>query len=393
MKVSVEIPVIASGFAGRVQSTRPIVGSFPEEFDIPDYSPAEVPVVIQVEDVRAATNVEKADDPEISAVVARYTYCGVDGRLFVPANGICDGTAVRFDYEEAGGSKHPFFADQRLYLSRRIAAMDKWETRNELLPKALSERLRGLRETYTVETMTALNAKQLDQVEVERQLESVRKRIDRFISVGGRLFIAVPEPLLAVNTTSTVPELSLVTRSDGESFTDWTAREPQVRRDYYNLLEIDEAKRQARDQQKPGSPPFADRIHSVTVVDPSFVKADGSALTLAHMARCMLLAFAGQLVPSGMSTYAAQTEEMASMLAKVSRAALEACKDIEEGLSLTTGNDVSPLLELGLEFALSGREDARPFVAGRNAMEDVRRLRRWTERSVGFGFTDGMRLG
>ncbi|MBY3157280.1 hypothetical protein HFO56_33690 [Rhizobium laguerreae] len=386
MRVEVEVPVIGWGQlkTGHVQKC--IFASVPRAFEIPEYEPSEVPVVLAYGQAHGnGTN-------------SRVEYFGIGGKLYTDRMfGSDDADAHCLRYQRYGNqSVHPYFAATAERIGNTIHRLRK--EGDTLLPKrvipaAFGEFLANGRhgELFRIPTIQELGLKSHDEERVETQVAEFAKRMERMIVVGGNIFVEEQEPIIRIeghigSYSGTVngwvqnrPEPTRLVDIDG-----WSGTSPVG---FVSLADFDSLSSRvaAIEERLKKTVEFETRLVDVEIDDPRYLRASGEAVTLTAVADLLRRGFVTRMQASAEGNDAGKKRTQENLLG-LDPKLLETFQKLLGALEKTTEFDVPVELEEAVGAIIRHRNHDTASMFGERKLLDYAAdaLQLWHDREVEF---------
>lgn len=398
MKIDIDVPVVVRGCVGRA-SYRYNLATVPREFELPELSSSDVPMVLAVENDHGGGR-------------TRHEFFGFDGAIYRPTDSsVTAGEAKGFAYPISGNAAkvHPLFQDatRRICdLVTRLRTSKRQQIKFAMGPQALGDMLveYSNREPFTPPSLQSLALRDMSDSEVEHEVGQFEKELARLIVVGGKVMIRQQEPLAAIESKNR--------RAGSLRDADWYARLwfhdrpepwfPQGRtrssvndmanggflslRDADRFEEIVDVLEQAK-----GFPIERQRtLVNVEIVDPEYLRTSTEAISLVDIADGIRHAFVSNLSSKGNPQFNGSSTTTAEHLDQIAPETFIAYKSIVDGLKRSDEYGVDTAVEEGLAHfsTLDGKtawtllSKDEPQIA-----EIAARLDAWHSREVGFNPT------
>lgn len=385
MRVEVEVPVIGWGQLKSGHAHKDVFASVPRVFEIPEYDPSEVPVVLAYGQAHAnGTN-------------SRVEYFGIGGKLYTDrvAAPDEDRSHVLFYPRYGGPSIHPYFAAISERISTAVHRLRK--EGDSMLPKktipaAFGDFIANGRsgDEFVFPTIKELRLKYYGEERVEAQLAEFAKRMERMIIVGGNVFVEEQEPIIRIegnigSYTNKVngwvqnrPETTRLVDIDG-----WSGTPPIG---FVSLADFDSlsARVAAIEERTDKKVEFETGLFDVELDDARYLTASSEATTLTAVGDLLRRAFVERMKPNsdGDDRKTLLQENLMGLNPKL----LETMQKLVAGLRQATEADIPVEMEEAIATVVRNRDTDMGAVFRDKRLLDYAAdaLQLWNDREVEF---------
>lgn len=394
MRVEIDVPVIVTGRMKASHSIKWVFGSVTRVFHLPEYSASEVPAVL------AYTEISEEGSK------ARTEFRGVEGRLFTDrmASAVGD-DAMRFHFDRWDRRKaHPFFVAADVAVKARIDYIRRESqalAHQKMIPASLHDHSDSMASAhpFVFSTIEELGVRDVEDAAIEKQVDEFRSRMERVILVDGRVLLEEQEPIIRIDGYAAyVPTVNagvlrrhepmrLVTMENDPRGT------PYAYMSLADHADMDQAAEAVADRFTTADPTVS-HIADVEVIDPTYLRLSGEALTMAACADMMRSSFLDTLyIPASDSRRT--KDRLESHLMGLDPAVLGCAQRLRTGIAASDETGIDPMLEQAVSDAVElGRASGSSRTFGRESVVEhaAAALEAWHDRQVSVDFSPGPRL-
>lgn len=385
MQVTVHVPVWVKGSPPPQRAERTIVGSVPTVYEIPEYSMAELPVAFVCTVERPSRNSEftRIDKIRRTERVPFHT----DGESFFTAAGsnVLEGGVYPFFYWRGRDSGHAFF-DVSLRgledaVSGKLRNYSPREAARAFSPPSFAAAVSAADAPYELPAMDTYGNIDFRHADLDHQLETFARRMERFVSVDGMLYLREPEPLLRVRSDHNAIGVEIARRPEGGPLSD--GRIDETTYAYYRMDQLEEAVDFARSLADAFGRAQRVKVENgeIDIVEPSWRGASTEGLTLVTLASLLRSRMCMIAENSSLNRVGSTAGER--MLNSLSLEAFVVFKKLGAGLETSSETHVDPLIEEAVFEAVRNPELHRyffPTEADQPVAESM--IARWEDRPV-----------